>query len=152
MSHNEGGSQTGCAWLRLQSSIYMAESINKDGLFHLPPLMLRLLKREKMKVGGWMHLPCSCMAAPVCSVCHQSYKSDWAQFLIPSSLLHPLWNGKFRLLVLLCQQRSLRYHNPLSNKHEIMRQRDAQCLQGEGVALQLLALPAWLASLSVRGG
>lgn len=50
MSHNEGGSQTGCAWLRLQSSIYMAESMNKDGLFHLPPLML--LKREKKKVGG----------------------------------------------------------------------------------------------------
>lgn len=52
MSHNEGGSQTGCAWLRLQSSIYMAESMNKDGLFHLPPLMLLLLKREKKKVGG----------------------------------------------------------------------------------------------------
>lgn len=50
MSHNEGGSQTGCAWL--QSSIYMAESMNKDGLFHLPTLMLLLLKREKKKVGG----------------------------------------------------------------------------------------------------
>ena len=52
MSHNEGGSQTGCAWLRLQSSIYMAESMNKNGLFHLPTLMLLLLKREKKKVGG----------------------------------------------------------------------------------------------------
>lgn len=48
-------------------------------------------------------------------------------------------------------QRPLRCANPLSNTYEVMRQRDAQCLQGEGVALQVLALPAWLASLSVRG-
>lgn len=34
----------------------------------------------------------------------------------------------------------------------IMRRRDALSLQGEGVALQVLALLAWLASLSVRGG
>lgn len=33
-----------------------------------------------------------------------------------------------------------------------MRRRDALSLQGEGVALQVLALLAWLASLSVRGG
>lgn len=52
MSHNEGGSQTGCAWLRIQSSICMAESMNKDGLFHLAPLMLLLPQREEKKVGG----------------------------------------------------------------------------------------------------
>lgn len=46
-------------------------------------------------------------------------------------------------------QRPLTHDAPLSNGHGIMRQRDAQCLRGEGVALQVLALPAWLASLSV---
>lgn len=38
------------------------------------------------------------------------------------------------------------------NTHAEMRERDAQCLQGEDVSLQVLALPAWLTSLSVRGG
>lgn len=98
MSHNEGGSQTGCAWLRLQSSIYMAESMNKDGLFHLPTLMLLLLKREKRKVGGgcicfvstWLLLHAGSLSLSL----SLKLKSDWAPLPLPSSSLAcPMWNG-----------------------------------------------------------
>lgn len=67
-SHNEGGSQTGIAWLRLQRSIYMAESMNKDRLSHL--LLLNVTES-----GGWMHLPHFSTAAPACCVSHSSYKT-----------------------------------------------------------------------------
>lgn len=110
------------------------------------------------------------MAAPARCVSHSSYNRTELTFLylLPLSLiLCGMATRDFRLLARLRQNkmvsekgvaspavghRSIRYDTRLSNTHAIMRQRDAQCLRGEGVALQVLALPARLASLSVSGG
>ena len=74
MSRNEGGSQTGCAWLRLQSSIYMAESRNKDGLFPSSTANVTVTAEEEEggeeESGGWVHLPRFCMDAPARCVSH----------------------------------------------------------------------------------
>lgn len=89
MPHNEGGSQTGCARLGLQSSIYMAESMNKDGLFHLPfTSNVTVSEEERAESGGWMHLPRFCMAASECCVSHSSYNQTELGFLLPF-LVHP---------------------------------------------------------------
>ena len=70
----KGGSQTGCAWLRLQSSIYMAESMNKDGLFPSSITYITVTEEGKQESGGgWMHWPYFCLAAPACCVPRSTY-------------------------------------------------------------------------------
>lgn len=97
MSHNEGGSQTGCAWLKLQSSIYMAEGMNKDGLLHLPSTSNVTVSEEgRAESGGWMHLPRFCMAAPARCVSHSSHNRSDLRFLL-LFLVPPPWNGDVRL-------------------------------------------------------
>lgn len=97
MSRNEGGSQTGYAQLRLQRSTYTAESMNKDGLFHLPSTSNATVSEEGGEERGrWMRLPRLCMAAPAGCVSHSS--SNPAKLgLLLASLVCIVYNGFMQL-------------------------------------------------------
>lgn len=153
MSHNEGRSQTGCAWLWIQSSICEAGGLNKDGLLHLPPLMLQLLKREKKAQGGcicavsaWLLLQTVLIQwSHISSSVSPPLQSIWRQVTCSTSLKH---NAKCCLISDRAGVTLMFY--PFSNTLVEMRQCGARRLLGGGGALQVLALPAWLEGLSFR--